>query len=226
MSDPGQPADDPTAIGHATAGGRDDVLSVAEEAAAREAAAEAASPSGPNVVRPRATTSRKASASVEGARSASVEVIPPAGRGIAGHDATPAVVRGGVQEVVATNLQVSQGGIGRASATDITVSQGGIGFARGDRVSVQMGGIGAAIASEVRVSQGGAGSVLARDVHIEQAVVRTVVANNVRFDRTTAVLILVARRVDGDVRALLDWRGGLAFGAAFGIIVALFRRRK
>jgi len=39
------------------------------------------------------------------------------------------------------------------------------------------------------------------------------------------VLVLIARRVDGDVRTLLDWRGALAFGVAFGIVSAIFRRR-
>jgi len=31
--------------------------------------------------------------------------------------------------------------------------------------------------------------------------------------------------VDGPVKAVLDWRGGLAFGAAFGLFWALLRRR-
>ena len=206
-------------------GGRDDALSVAEEAAAREAAAEAAATDRPKPARPRAKTSRKEPPTARSVRAA-VDVIPPADRGRAITADAPAVVRGGVGEVVAGTVQVSQGGIGRASATDISVSQGGIGFARADRVSVHMGGVGAALASDVRVSQGAAGSVVARDAHIEQALVRIVIANSVRFVRTTGVLILVARRVEGDVRALLDWRGGLAFGAAFGIVVGLFRRRK
>ena len=35
----------------------------------------------------------------------------------------------------------------------------------------------------------------------------------------------LARKVDGNVKAVLDWRGALAFGAAFGVITSLFRRR-
>jgi hypothetical protein len=65
---------------------------------------------------------------------------------------------------------------------------------------------------------------VAREVHLEQSIVRTVIANEVHADRTTGVLLLLARRVDGDVRTLLDWRGALAFGAAFGIVASLFRR--
>jgi hypothetical protein len=68
--------------------------------------------------------------------------------------------------------------------------------------------------------------VLAREVHIEQAGVRTILANNVRIEKTTGVILLIARRVEGDVRTILDWRGAIAFGAAFGVVLSIFRRRK
>ena len=89
-----------------------------------------------------------------------------------------------------------------------------------------MGGLGAAFAREARVTQGAVNTILARDVRIEQAGVRTVIANNVHVERTTGVLIMIARHVEGDVRTLLDWRGAVAFGAAFGVVVSLFRRRR
>jgi hypothetical protein len=220
--------------GAATAG--DDVLAVAEEAAAREAheeAREEAAAHGAKVVKPKATTSRKAPAagSIRRAASAPVSLAMARTQAISGEvvDGVPsdvAVHDRSVAEVNATNVDITRSGVGRIRATDVAVSQGGIGLAQGDRVSVEMGGIGAAIAGELRVSQGGVGSVLARDVHVEQAVVRTVVANNVHFDRTTGVLVLLARRVDGNVRAVLDWRAALAFGAAFGIVTSIFRRRR
>ena len=93
-------------------------------------------------------------------------------------------------------------------------------------MSVELGGVGAALGSEVRVTQGGVYTVLAREVHLEQSIVRTVIANEVKADRTTGVLLLLARRVDGDVKTILDWRGALAFGAAFGIVSTLLRRRR
>ena len=40
------------------------------------------------------------------------------------------------------------------------------------------------------------------------------------------MLFLIARKVDGNVKAVFDWRGALAFGAAFGVITTLFRRRR
>ena len=89
-----------------------------------------------------------------------------------------------------------------------------------------MGGVGAAIAGEVHVTQGGVNTIIARDVRIEQAGVRGIIANNVHVERTTGVFIMIARHVEGDVRTLLDWRGAIAFGAAFGAVVTLFRRRR
>jgi hypothetical protein len=98
--------------------------------------------------------------------------------------------------------------------------------ARGDRVSVELGGIGAVLAGELHMTQSAASSVLARDVRIEQSAVRMLVANEVHAERTTGVLVLIARKVEGDVRTVLDWRGAIAFGAAFGVIVSLLRGRR
>ena len=42
-----------------------------------------------------------------------------------------------------------------------------------------------------------AGSVIARDARIEQSAVRMLVANQVHAERTTGVLVLIARKVEG-----------------------------
>ena len=55
---------------------------------------------------------------------------------------------------------------------------------------------------------------------------RTLVARTVHADRGTGVVFLFAQRVEGSVRTLFDWRAGLAFGAAFGLIAGLVRRRR
>lgn len=128
--------------------------------------------------------------------------------------------------VQADAVEVHQGAIGRADATAITVTQGAIGAARGDRISVEMGALGAAMAREVSISQGGAGSILAGQVRVEQSFVRTLVAQNVEVRRPSAVLFLIAQRVSGDVRVLMDWRGALAFGAALGLFAGLLGRAR
>lgn len=135
------------------------------------------------------------------------------------------VQQGGIEQANAREINVRMGGIGRADAHDIAVSLGGVGLARADRVSVEMGGIGLAVADEARLSQGYARVVLAREARVEQGLVGTMITGKATIQRTTGVFLLVAGRVDGPVKAVLDWRGALAFGGAFGLFWALLRRR-
>ena len=51
------------------------------------------------------------------------------------------------------------------------------------------------------------------------------IAAHARFERNAGTLVLIAGRVEGNVRTLLDWRGALALGAAIGVTVGLLRRR-
>jgi hypothetical protein len=65
--------------------------------------------------------------------------------------------------------------------------------------------------------------VVAQNVHLEQAIVRSVVANRVESGPTTAIVVALARRIDGQARILLDWRGALALGAGLGVFYAAVR---
>ena len=67
-------------------------------------------------------------------------------------------------------------------------------------------------------------NVLARDLRFEQGLIGTAITGRATFERTSAVMVLVARNVDGNVKALLDWRGAIAFGAAAGIAIGVRRR--
>ncbi len=217
---------------------RNEDLAVAEAEAAREAAASAdggADAAAEKVRRPRAKTTTAADEPATLAPAGATRVTGgngAAGRLATAETATPAagtvtrLEQGGLPEASADTIEVRQGGIGRASAQDISVSMGGIGMARADRVSVELGGIGAAFAGEVDIRQGAVNAVVAREVELEQAFVQTIVAANVEIEERTTVLVLIAGRVEGSVRTILDWRGALAFGAAFGALFALVRRRR
>ena len=126
--------------------------------------------------------------------------------------------------IEADAVEVHQGAVGRVDATHLTVKQGAIGGAKGERIDVQMGAVGAALGGHVTLEQGFAGTVLAQEARIEQSVVRTLVARDVTFSHPSAVVFMLAQRVNGEVRVLLDWRGAIAFGAAFGVIAGLFGR--
>ena len=137
---------------------------------------------------------------------------------------TLTIRQGGVNNAQARAIDIPQGGISHAEGGDIAVTQGGIALARGERVSVEMGAVGLAVGDGVAVTQGFARSVLAREVRIEQGGARTVLAGRAVFGRNSGALVVIAGKVDGSVRTVLDWRGAIAFGAAFGLVVGLVRR--
>jgi len=184
----------------------------ARKAAARSDGSEIPTQPSPSTTR----RTRRAAASAAGAGDA----MPPTGDEIVG---APAVHEDGAW-VEADAVEVHQGAVGRVDATEVSVTQGAIGAARAERISVQMGGIGAVMAGEVDLSQGVAGSILAQRARIDQSFVRTLIAQQVEIHRPSAVLVLIAQRVSGDVRPLLDWRGALVLGATFGALAGLFGR--
>lgn len=126
--------------------------------------------------------------------------------------------------IQAESVEVHQGAVGRIDAVDVAIAQGLVGAAKGEHVSVELGALGAALADRVSMSQGFAGTLIAREARVEQSLVRTLIAQNVDVHRPSAVIIMFAQRVSGDVKVLLDWRGALAFGAAVGLLARLFGR--
>jgi hypothetical protein len=103
---------------------------------------------------------------------------------------------------------------------------GAVGVARGEHVSTEIGAIGFAIGGDVSVTQGYARAILARDVRIRQGGAGSVVADHVTFEKQSGAFMVLARRVEGNIRPVLDWRGALAAGAALGIAIGLLSRRR
>ena len=62
-----------------------------------------------------------------------------------------------------------------------------------------------------------------RPSDFDQGFVRTLIAGKVTLTRPSAALVVLAAKVDGEVRTLLDWRGGLAFGMGLGIVATVAR---
>jgi len=116
--------------------------------------------------------------------------------------------------------------VGRLEATEVAASYSVIGGAQAERVSLELGALGAALAERVTISQAAVGGVVAGgDLEAEQTIIGGLVARRVTFRRASGALVLLAGRVDGDVRTVIDWRGALAAGAAAGVVLALLRRR-
>ncbi len=187
----------------------------------------------PATPRPRAsrTTTATAEARTAGGANEALPASPPVSDVPATIDpdtvlADVVTVReGGIGTARARAIEVQGGAIGTAEATDIAVSQGAIGIARGGKVSVEMGALGIAIADQARVSQGAAQAIIAREATFEQGVLGTVVAGRLTVRQPSFVGIILAGRVDGEVRTLLDWRGALAVGAVISLVVGVLRRR-
>jgi hypothetical protein len=136
---------------------------------------------------------------------------------------TTAPATGSVGAVAVDVLEFERGAIGGVRATDVAARLAVVGGIAATHASVEMGAVGVIGAREATVRQGAVSSMLAQNVHVEQAVVRTVVANTVQTGPTTGILVAVARRIDGEAKILVDWRGALAFGAALGAFLALIR---
>lgn len=210
----------------------DDKLATAEAEAASEAAAAQATGDGDTakVHRPRARTAGRAAvrSSDDGPAAAPDGRTQPGARAPVVGDVVSAdsltLVRTSVAEANARTVDVRQGAIGRLEADEVFVSQGAIGAARGDRVGVELGALGAGLAGDLRITQGAAGTVVARSATVEQSLIRTLIAGEVHVARPVGVFVLLAGRVDGDVRPVLDWRGALAFGAVTGLLIGLLRR--
>jgi hypothetical protein len=124
------------------------------------------------------------------------------------------------------DVSIQQGGIGAVTAGEVTVSQGGIGAVQAERVSLEQGGIGAAMAGRIDIRQGLVGAVIAGEARLEQAGARTLIANRVTFGPNSGAVVVLAARSEGNVRPVFDWRAGLAFGLAAGLISAILRIRR
>jgi hypothetical protein len=85
--------------------------------------------------------------------------------------------------------------------------------------------MGAAIGTETRVVQSMANFVASGEATVDQSLIGAVVGNRVTVRQPSAIGIVIAARVEGTVRPILDWRGALAAGLAFGLISSILRRR-
>jgi hypothetical protein len=136
------------------------------------------------------------------------------------------VRQGGMSIANADAIDIMQGGIGRAQATDIAVTQGGIGLAQGDKVSLDRGMVGATFGRETRLVQSMSNLVVGSEATVDQSIVGTLVSGRVTVRQPSAIGVVIAGRVDGTIRPILDWRGAAAFGAVFALVLGIVRRAR
>jgi hypothetical protein len=179
------------------------------------------------VTRARATTSGRAGApSVDSATepTRAERVVISQGGIYEAEAGSISLHQGGMSIANAETIDITQGGIGRARAGSITVNQGGVGIAQADNVSLERGMIGAAFGQETRLVQSMSNVVMGGETTVDQSLVGTLVGGSITVRQPSAIGILIAGRVEGSIRPILDWRGALAFGAAYALVVAILRR--
>jgi hypothetical protein len=101
---------------------------------------------------------------------------------------------------------------------------GGIAIARAARISTDRSGVAIALSGESNIQRSFVRNILARDVRLDQSVAWSVFGGRITFERQSLAGIVIAQRVDGNIRPLLDWRGALVLGAVAGVVTAIARR--
>ena len=204
-------ADEPTTPGATTAASSPPAAESGDGATAK----------GPRVSRARARTvpAKPEPEALPSAASAFTSAVGP-GTADDGGTSAPGPVDG---STVAPDAEVVRGAIGRLDARSVAVTQGAIGAGRAESLSLEMSAIGLAGAGDATLSRSIARAVLAGEVNLEQSAAQTILAERVTMTSGSMALVVIARRVEGEVRPLLDWRGGLALGAAIGLVMAILR---
>jgi hypothetical protein len=106
------------------------------------------------------------------------------------------------------------------------VNQGAVGLVRAEKASIRQSGVGALFGERIELAQGFARLVISREsVRVERGLARTVMARDVEIGERGFAGLVIARTVTGQGRILLDWRAGLALGAAFALVFGLLRGR-
>jgi len=131
----------------------------------------------------------------------------------------------------AEDVELSQGVALEVNAGSLQARQAGLGFAQADVLSVQDGVVVAARAGKVSVN-GAAGLVVAGSVEFGNTYAGVVTAREVRGEKIESI-ILLSRKVEGNVSTVMDTRGALIAGLIGGLFAGimlllgrmLFRRK-
>ena len=133
--------------------------------------------------------------------------------------------RGVAAGIEADDVSLTQSVVGGVAAGRVTVGQALVGGIAAEHVRIERGGASGIVAGRVRIEQGGAARIVANRVSIDRGGAGAVMGWRVRLGRGSVSGAVIAARVDGEVQALLDWRGVLAVAVPAAIVVLLLRRR-
>ena len=119
----------------------------------------------------------------------------------------------------AENVELNQGAVLELNAGSVSASQVGLGFVQADVVTVHDGAVAAARAESMSVN-GNAGLVVAESVEFGNAYAGIVIGDVVRGEKIESV-ILLSRKVEGNVTTVIDTRGALIAGLVGGLFAGI-----
>ena len=130
------------------------------------------------------------------------------------------------QSIDAGDVSMNQSAAAQVQSLRVTSNLSALALVQSDNVDMQNSGA-ALIRSRDLFLNGYAGAVVARNAELNQSRVGVLAAGQVRSDKIESV-ILISRKVEGNVTTLVDTRGaliaGLVGGLFTGLILLLGRR--
>ena len=146
---------------------------------------------------------RTAPASLPSAPAPNGALEPPLGQQLA----LAAPLRARVEAVVAEDVDATQSLLGRVRARYVRLRQGAAGVVLG---------------RDVELRQGGGLIVAGAELNMERSAGQWLIGGLVQARQVFAVAV-IAGRVEGQVKCLLDARGAFAFGAGAALMTGLLR---
>jgi hypothetical protein len=127
--------------------------------------------------------------------------------------------QGSAQVINAEDVKMSQSAALELNAGSVSANQTGLGFVQADVVTVQDGAVAAARAEKMSVN-GNAGLVVAKSVEFGNAYAGIVIGDVVRGEKIESI-ILLSRKVEGNVTTVIDTRGALIAGLVGGLFAGI-----
>jgi hypothetical protein len=128
-----------------------------------------------------------------------------------------------IDHLEAETLSLEQSTVQSVQAETVVAHLSPIGRAQTEHVDAQASAIGMAQSQDIHLRGGILGMGQAAQATISRSVAGVVQANQAQLDDGAIIGVLLAGRVDGNVRPILDLRGVLVLGLVIGLVLKLAR---
>lgn len=134
--------------------------------------------------------------------------------------------RATIAHLDAEALSLEASAVRAAQAHAIIAQTSTFGSAKAETLEAQLSAVGVVQARQATLRNVGAGLVQARQLAASGSWLNFVQGVEVSLHGRTLVGLLMARRVSGDVRVLIDWRGAAILGLMLGLVITWISRKQ